>query len=126
MTVAVSNSAGLSAPVAPRPEQPPVVVRVQDLGKRFKIYKRPLDRLVEWVGGPNRHTDFWAVRGVSFEVRRGHCLGIIGANGSGKSTLLKMITGALRPTEGSFEVQGRVLSLIELGTGLNLLLSGRA
>lgn len=104
----------------------PVVVRVEALGKRFKIYNRPLDRLVEWVGGADRHTGFWAVRGVSFEVRCGQCLGIIGANGSGKSTLLKMITGALRPTEGTFEVQGRVLSLIELGTGLNQMLSGRA
>ncbi len=129
MSIAVSNSAGMTAPTAaaaPRTGEAPIVVRVRDLGKRFKIYKRPLDRLVEWLGGPSRHTDFWAVRNVSFEVRRGQCLGIIGPNGSGKSTLLKMITGALQPTEGQFDVQGRVLSLIELGTGLNLLLSGRA
>jgi ABC-type polysaccharide/polyol phosphate transport system ATPase subunit len=102
------------------------VVRVENLGKRFKIYARPLDRMLEWMKAGKRHKDFWAVRGVSFQLRRGECLGIIGANGSGKSTLLKMITGALYPTEGSYSVDGRVLSLIELGTGLNMHLSGRA
>src|SRR5262245_31749013 len=101
------------------------MVRVDNLGKRFRIFARPIHRLVEWIGGPSLHTDFWAVRAVSFEVRRGECLGIIGANGSGKSTLLKMISGALYPTEGTFEVRGRVLSLIELGTGLNPNLTGR-
>jgi len=105
----------------------PVVVEVRDLSKRFRIYAKPLDRLKDWLhlGGP-RFTEFWAVRKVSFEVRRGECLGVVGANGSGKSTLLKIITGALYPTEGTFRVQGRVLSLIELGTGLNPHLTGRA
>jgi lipopolysaccharide transport system ATP-binding protein len=110
---------------------PPVVIRADNLSKRFRIYERPLDRLWEWLGrksraGKSLHTDFWAVRNISFEVRRGECLGIIGPNGSGKSTLLKMIAGALHPTEGTFTLEGRVLSLIELGTGLNPLLSGRA
>jgi lipopolysaccharide transport system ATP-binding protein len=103
------------------------MIRVENLGKRFKIYRRPADRMIEWAtwGRRVRHRDFWAVRGVSFEVRRGGCLGVIGANGSGKSTLLKMLAGALFPTEGSFRIRGRVLSLIELGTGLNPMLSGR-
>src|SRR5688572_2368937 len=120
-----------TAPAAPAPapaDAPaPLVVRVENLGKRFKIYGRPLDRLREWLrlGGPG-HKEFWALRGVGFDVRRGECLGIIGANGSGKSTLLKMITGAMVPTEGSYSVHGRVLSLIELGTGLNPHLTGRA
>jgi ABC-type polysaccharide/polyol phosphate transport system ATPase subunit len=126
LTIAVSNVSGLSAEAAPASDPRPVVVRVQGLGKRFKIYQKPLDRLLEWVGAARRHSEFWAVRGVSFDVRQGECLGIIGANGSGKSTLLKIITGALQHTEGSYEVRGRVLSLIELGTGLNPLLSGRA
>ncbi len=105
-----------------------VMMRADGLSKRFKIYTRPADRLVEWLTGNRvkRHTDFWAVRAVSFGVRRGECLGIIGANGSGKSTLLKMVTGALLPTEGSAEVRGRALSLLDLGTGLNPLLTGRA
>jgi hypothetical protein len=103
-----------------------VLVRAENLGKCYRIYKRPLDRVLEWTIGGQRHKPFWAVRNVSFEVRRGECLGIIGANGSGKSTILKMLTGALWPTEGSAGCEGRVLSLIELGTGLNPQLSGRA
>lgn len=111
-----------------------IAIRATSLSKRFKIYARPIDRAIEWImgegGGPGqagkkRHTDFWAVRDVSFALPRGECLGILGANGSGKSTLLKMLTGALHATEGSFEVRGRVLSLIELGTGLNPQLTGR-
>jgi lipopolysaccharide transport system ATP-binding protein len=108
----------------PRPA--PVLVRAENLGKCYRIYRKPLDRLLEWTIGGQRHKPFWAVRNVSFEVRRGECLGIIGANGSGKSTILKMLTGALWPTEGKAEARGRVLSLIELGTGLNPQLSGRA
>lgn len=111
-------------PVAAPPE--PVLIRAESLGKCYRIFKRPIDRLLEWTLGGQRHKPFWAVRKVSFEVRRGECLGIIGANGSGKSTILKMLTGALWPTEGSCSVSGRVLSLIELGTGLNPQLSGRA
>jgi ABC-type polysaccharide/polyol phosphate transport system ATPase subunit len=107
------------------------MLRVRSMGKRFRIFSNPTDRLWSWLGllrvlrrpAPQ---DFWAVRGVGFDLRRGECLGIMGANGSGKSTLLKMITGALHATEGSCEVRGRVLSLIELGAGLHPLLSGRA
>lgn len=95
------------------------------------MFARPGDRLWEWLGlsralGRPPATDFWAVRDVSLDLARGQCLGIMGANGSGKSTLLKMITGALHASEGSVEARGRILSLIELGTGLNPLLSGRA
>lgn len=115
-----------AAPVAAETPHRPIAVRVEGLGKRFKIYRRPIDRVLEWLGAGKRHAEHWAVRGVSFQVERGGCLGIIGANGSGKSTLLKMISRALHPTEGSFRVEGRVLSLIELGTGLNPHLTGRA
>jgi lipopolysaccharide transport system ATP-binding protein len=123
---AVPRAAAQDAKAAEGTERAPVVVRAENLCKRFKIYRKPLHRLREWILGGKHHTEFWAVRDVSFEVRRGECLGIIGANGSGKSTLLKMVAGALRPTGGTFQVQGRVLSLIELGTGLNPLLPGRS
>lgn len=105
----------------------PVVVQVSGLSKRYRIYKNPSDRIAEWLslGRASRHTDFWALRDVSFELRKGRCLGVVGANGAGKSTLLKLITGVLRPTKGTVKVQGRVLSLLELNAGLDPELTGR-
>lgn len=105
----------------------PVVVEAKGLGKRFKIYKNPTDRLAEWasLGRVVRHTSFTAVDGVTFTLRKGRCLGVVGANGAGKSTLLKMLTGVLRPTEGTFRMSGRVLSLLELSAGLDMEMSGR-
>lgn len=106
---------------------PEVVVAVRGLSKRFKLYRQPRHRLLEWatLGRACWHDDFWALRDVSFEVRQGECLGIIGVNGAGKSTLLKILSRALHPTAGSFEVRGRVASLLELGTGFHPDLTGR-
>ena len=103
------------------------VVSVDSLGKRFKLYASPADRLKEWLslGRACRHTEFWALRDISFEVRAGECLGIIGVNGAGKTTLLKILSRALYPTEGVFEVRGRVASLLDLGTGFQPELTGR-
>jgi len=104
----------------------PVIISATNLTKRFKVYGRPTGRLIEWLTG-NRvkaHREFWALRGVSLEVRRGECLGIVGANGSGKSTLLKILTGTMNATAGHATVKGRVLALLELGTGFNRELTG--
>jgi ABC-type polysaccharide/polyol phosphate transport system ATPase subunit len=103
------------------------VLRAENLGKKFKIYPAPWGRAAEWLslGRARRHEDFWALRGVTFALARGESLGVIGVNGSGKSTLLKLLSGALHPTEGAFEARGRVLSLLELGTGVNPQLTGR-
>jgi ABC-type polysaccharide/polyol phosphate transport system ATPase subunit len=103
------------------------LIQVENLSKRYKIYRRPYSRLIEWasLNRAKHHSDFWALRDVSFTLGKGECLGIIGPNGAGKSTLLKILSSALSPTSGRFDVQGRVLSLLELGTGFNFDLSGR-
>jgi len=103
------------------------VVSVRDLSKRFKLYKDPWGRVVEWLtwGWVVRHESFWALQGINLEVRRGECVGIIGVNGAGKTTLLKILSRALYPTTGHFEVKGRLVSLLELGTGFHPELTGR-
>ena len=103
-----------------------VAVRVLNLSKRYKLYSNPWHRAAEWLslGQVQRHTDFWALKGISFHLKRGECLGIIGPNGAGKTTLLKILSRALYPTSGNFEVKGQTVSLLELGTGFNLQLTG--
>ena len=103
------------------------IIRVDNLSKKFKLYRNPLLRALEWVtfGRKQHHQEFWALRNISFEVNRGECFGIIGPNGAGKTTLLKLLTRTLYPSGGGFEIQGRVLSLLELGTGFNAELTGR-
>ncbi|HEV8437213.1 MAG TPA: ABC transporter ATP-binding protein [Methylomirabilota bacterium] len=103
------------------------VISVRDLSKRFKLYKDPWDRVIEWLTGGRvvRHESFWALQGINLEVKRGECVGIIGVNGAGKTTLLKILSRALYPTTGQFEVKGRLASLLELGTGFHPELTGR-
>lgn len=102
-------------------------ISVRDLSKCFRIYEKPLDRLLAIAGawrGP-RFQEFWALRGVSFDVQKGETIGVIGRNGSGKSTLLQLVCGTLTPTGGSVEVAGRLGALLELGAGFNLEFTGR-
>jgi ABC-type polysaccharide/polyol phosphate transport system ATPase subunit len=103
-----------------------IVVRVSNLTKEYKLYEQPSDRLKESFSLTRRkyHKTFRAVEDVSFVIRRGESLGIIGRNGSGKSTLLKMISGVLTPSGGSIEVGGKVSALLELGSGFNPELTG--
>jgi ABC-type polysaccharide/polyol phosphate transport system ATPase subunit len=101
---------------------------VEGLGKKFKIYGSPWGRAAEWLaaGRTRRHTDFWALRDVTFTLERGECFGVIGPNGSGKTTLLKLLSGVLFPSEGRFRIDvPSVFSLLELGTGFHPDLSGR-
>lgn len=102
-------------------------VEVAGLTKRFKIYRTPSGRLVEWLtlGRAVRHSLFTALDDVSFTMKQGEFFGVIGPNGSGKSTLLKILTRVMYPTAGSFRIDGRVTSLLELGTGFNSELTGR-
>ena len=81
--------------------------------------------LVQLVKGKIQYEEFWALRDVSFEVKKGEVLGIIGHNGAGKSTLLKVISGILKPTEGSVQVNGTIVPMLELGSGFDFDLTGR-
>lgn len=97
------------------------IVQANGLGKCYKIYDTPKARLKQalWRGRKQYYREFWALRHLSFEVKRGESLGIIGRNGSGKSTLLQLICGTLTPTEGHLSTKGRIAALLELGSGFN-------
>ncbi len=96
-------------------------IKVSNLTKVYQLYKHPQDRLKEALHPLRRiyHHDFYALKDVSFEIKKGETVGIIGRNGAGKSTLLKMITGVLTPSSGEVTVKGRIASLLELGAGFN-------
>jgi len=112
-----------------------IAIRVQGLSKCYEIYNNPRDRLKQFVlpglqrligQSPKQYfQEFWALKDVSFEVKKGETVGIIGRNGSGKSTLLQMICGTLTPTSGSIQTNGRVAALLELGSGFNPEFTGR-
>src|ERR1700754_1036371 len=104
-----------------------VEIRVSRLGKCYHVYEKPAHRLLQmlWRGRKNYFREFWAVEDVSFEIRRGETVGIIGRIGAGKSTLLQMICGTLNPSSGTIEVNGKVAALLELGAGFNPEFTGR-
>ena len=112
-----------------------ISIKVENLSKLYEIYDHPRDRLKQFVvprlqrvfKQPSRQyfREFWALKDVSFEVRKGETVGIIGRNGSGKSTLLQIICGILTPTSGQVKTAGRVAALLELGSGFNPEFSGR-
>ncbi len=109
---------------------PPAAIDVEDLGIRYNLHltRRTTLKgsLMEWVGRRQREDHyFWALRHVTFRVAHGEALGILGPNGAGKSTLLLTLAGILAPDEGSIRVQGRVSSLLTLGAGFEMEVSGR-
>src|SRR5690606_29722559 len=112
------------------------LIKVENVSKKFcRDLRRSLwygvqDIAAELLGGNGgkkalRKDEFWAVNDVSFELKRGECLGLIGHNGAGKSTLLKMLNGLIKPDHGAITMKGRVGALIELGAGFNPVLTGR-
>ena len=112
-----------------------IAIKVEGLSKCYQIYEHPRDRLKQFVlpklknllgkQGNNYYKEFWALNNVSFEVKKGETVGIIGRNGSGKSTLLQLICGTLNPTSGSITTNGRIAALLELGSGFNPEFTGR-
>ncbi|MHB8773170.1 MAG: ABC transporter ATP-binding protein [Syntrophales bacterium] len=102
-------------------------IRATAVGKCYQMYEQPLDRLKQsfWRTRKRLYREFWALRGVTFDIRKGETVGIIGSNGSGKSTLLQIICGTLNPTEGELRIEGQIAALLELGTGFNPEFTGR-
>lgn len=112
-----------------------IAIEVTGLSKCYQIYDRPRDRLKQFFAPKLQRAirresrryfrEFWALRNVSFSIKKGETVGIIGRNGAGKSTLLQMICGTLTPTEGDIQVHGRIAALLELGAGFNPEFTGR-
>lgn len=112
-----------------------LAIKVDNLGKCFQTYGNPKDRLKQFLvpsmkalfnKAPHQYySEFWALKDLSFEIKKGESFGIVGRNGSGKSTLLQIITGTLFPTEGDLHVNGRIAALLELGSGFNPEFTGR-
>ncbi|MDQ6962316.1 MAG: ABC transporter ATP-binding protein [Mariprofundaceae bacterium] len=104
-----------------------IAIRIKNICKYYQIYDKPQDRLKQtlWRGRKQFYREFKALDDVSFEIKKGETVGIIGRNGSGKSTLLQIICGTLAPTSGTVEVNGRVAALLELGAGFNPEFTGK-
>jgi len=129
------NSLPIEEEARVRADASDIVIRVKDLSKCYQIYGSPRDRLKQFVvprlqrlsgKAPNQYfREFWALKDISFEIKKGESVGIIGRNGSGKSTLLQLICGTLSPTGGSVESSGRIAALLELGSGFNPEFTGR-
>ncbi|MFA5923551.1 MAG: ATP-binding cassette domain-containing protein [Methylococcaceae bacterium] len=112
-----------------------IAIKVENLSKCYQIYNNPRDRLKQfavprlhrliWQSPKQYFREFWALKEVSFEIKKDESVGIIGRNGSGKSTLLQMICGTLNPTSGSIHTNGRIAALLELDTGFNPEFTGR-
>lgn len=104
-----------------------IVIRTEMLTKIFRLYNRPSDRVRELLHPFTRnfHRSFCALSDVTFKVKKGETLGIVGRNGSGKSTLLQILCGVLQQTSGSFQTHGRISAILELGSGFHHEFTGR-
>ena len=103
-------------------EEKDIIVSVRNVGKMYMLFNQPIDRLKHSLFnrfGKSYGREFWALHDISFDVRQGEAVGIMGRNGSGKSTVLNIIAGVLQPTLGEIHVTGRISALLELGSGFN-------
>jgi ABC-type polysaccharide/polyol phosphate transport system ATPase subunit len=116
-------------PVREQPQLGPVILRFEKVGKHFRRFDHQpflLRNLVlRLVGKAPKPREFWPLRDISFEVRQGETVGIIGQNGAGKSTLLRLVAGACFPSEGRISVRGRIAPLLSLGAGFQPDMTGR-
>ena len=102
------------------------LLRAENLGKAFRVYRSEWHRFARWLGIPIQPVEeHWVLRHISFDIRAGESIGIVGQNGAGKSTLLKILTGTQQLSEGRIEVQGNIAAILELGMGFNSDLTGR-
>lgn len=102
------------------------LLNIEGLGKSYRVYTSEWQRVASWFGVKvSPREENWILKDISFSIKPGEAIGIVGQNGAGKSTLLKMITGTLQPTVGSIQVNGRISAILELGMGFNPELTGR-
>ncbi len=106
-------------------QEAPAVLVVKNLGKEYKLYDSPRQRVKALLTGRAMHRSHWALRDVSFSLGRGQCIGVVGDNGAGKSSLLKLLAGTMQPSAGSIERSGRITAILELGAGFHPDFSGR-
>ena len=102
-----------------------MTLQVQQLGKEYRLYDSPRQRLKALLTGRHLHRSHWALQEVSFNLHQGQCLGVIGDNGAGKSSLLKLLAGSLQPSTGSITRSGRLTAILELGAGFHPDFTGR-
>lgn len=123
-TIAAIPQPDPAAPATPRDRD--VVISLERLSKCYRRYQRQTDRIKQALFPRRRYCrEFWALRDVSLEIRRGETVGIVGPNGSGKSTLLQLVCGTVQPTSGRIEARGRIAALLELGAGFHPDFTGR-
>jgi ABC-type polysaccharide/polyol phosphate transport system ATPase subunit len=122
------QSSAPAPPAVPERGSGEVVISIENVGKMYKLYDKPVDRLkdtLSWRFGKTYGREFWALQDINLKVHQGETVGILGRNGAGKSTLLQIISGVLQPTTGTVAIKGRVSALLELGSGFNPEYSGR-